>query len=163
MPGLLLITKLKPISIPFSRTRPLPRTMAEAHLYYHPPWLNSTPGWQRGDLRCGRSALVKDVELDAPSTVYPHRRLFLNRGYGVIGLLSIGELICSPIMWIVLQEHCGRFDPQQSLLLSSPIPGYGRAELRGAVITSWQSSTDGGDMVRVTNIQLKMAELIDHA
>lgn len=142
--------------------RLLPRRLAEAHLYYHPLRENSQPGWQTGDLMVGRGALLKDVELDPPSTVYPYGPVLGGR-YDAIGSLSIGELICPAIMWIVLQEHCGRFDPQQSLLLSSPVPGYGRVEMRGAVIMSWIESTEANDMVRVTNVKMKMAELIDHA
>jgi hypothetical protein len=142
--------------------QPLPRTLAEAHLYYHPLWENSRPGWQTGDLMEGRGALLKDVELDPPLTVYPHGP-FLAPGYGVIGSLSIGELICPRIMWTVLQEKCGTYSPNQALMLTSPVSGYGRVEMRGATITSWMESTEANDMVRVTNVQLKMAELIDHA
>ncbi len=158
-----MITKPKPISIPFSRMQPLPRTLAKAHLYYHPLWLNSTPGWQRGDLLCGRSALVKDVELNPPHAVYPNGP-FLAYGYGVIGELSIGWMICSSIMWTVLQEKCGTHNQQQALLLSSPVSGYGRVEMRGAVITSWTSTVEtNDDIVRITNLNMNMMELLDHA
>lgn len=163
VPGQILQPNPKPISIPFSRVRPLPRRLAEAHLYYHPLRENSRPGWQTGDLMPGRSALVKDVELDPPHTVHPYGP-FPAHGYGVIGSLSIRELICSGIMWMVLQENCGAHNPQQALMLSSLVTGYGRVEMRGAVITRWSSLTTGsGDVVRVIDLNMKMMELIDHA
>lgn len=133
----------------------------------------------------GRGALLHDVELNPPHEVYPHGP-FLAYGHGVIGELFIGEMICTGIMWTVLKEKCGTFNPQQALMLTTPVPGYGRVEMRGAVITSWTSVSSpvsgygrvemqgvvsaswasaaaAHDIVRITNLNMKMAELLDHA